>query len=172
MNTAYVYLQLYRLFDDITPVAADCGMLCKKACCKGDDGGMFLFPGEREVFKLLDPDWIRIEKTDFNYTYDGKKYNVPIAFCSGHCDRYQRPLACRIFPLTPYLNSDGKIEIITDPRGKSICPLAKAFLLEDFDAAFVKNIKRAFTLLAKNKQFYDFLKEYSSYLDEFRRFYD
>ena len=30
--------------------------------------------------------------------------------CDGTCDRYQRPLACRIFPLTPYLGKDGKIE--------------------------------------------------------------
>ena len=50
MNTAYIYLQLYKLFDDITPVPVDCGQLCDKACCKGDDSGMFLFPGEKEVF--------------------------------------------------------------------------------------------------------------------------
>ncbi|MCH5210142.1 MAG: hypothetical protein J1F01_04165 [Oscillospiraceae bacterium] len=171
MNTAYVYLQLYRLFDDVTPVEVDCGMLCGKACCKGDDSGMFLFPGEKEVFKLLNPDWIKIDKTDFYYEYDGKKHNVPIAFCSGKCDRYQRPLACRIFPLTPYLNEEGKIEIITDPRAKSVCPLAKAFLHEDYDSVFIKNIKKAFILLAKNKQFYEFLKEYSKYIDEFKRFF-
>ena len=49
MNTAYIYLQLYKLFDDVTPVPVDCGQLCDKACCKGDDSGMFLFPGEKEV---------------------------------------------------------------------------------------------------------------------------
>ena len=42
MNTAYIYLQLYKLFDDVTPVPVDCGQLCDKACCKGDDRGMFL----------------------------------------------------------------------------------------------------------------------------------
>lgn len=172
MNTAYIYLQLYRLFDEVTPVEVDCGQLCRKACCKGDDSGMFLFPGEKEVFKLLSPDWIKTEKTDFTYEYNGKTYNTPIALCSGTCDRYQRPLSCRIFPLTPYLNEQGKIDIIVDPRGKGVCPLAKAFYLEDFDDTFVKNVKKTFTLLAKNKQFYAFLKEYSRYLDEFRRFYD
>ena len=25
MNTAYIYLQLYKLFDDVTPVPVDCG---------------------------------------------------------------------------------------------------------------------------------------------------
>lgn len=171
MNTAYIYLQLYRLFDDITPVPVDCGQLCDKACCKGDDSGMFLFPGEKEVFKLLNPDWIRIEKTDFAYEYNEKTYNTPIAMCSGSCDRYQRPLACRIFPLTPYINDKGKLEIIVDPRGKGICPMAKAFHIEDFDTAFVKNVKKAFALLSKNKQCMSFLQAYSRYIDEFKRFY-
>ena len=112
MNTAYIYLQLYKLFDDVTPVPVDCGQLCDKACCKGDDSGMFLFPGEKEVFNLLNPDWVRIEKTDFTYDYNGKTYTTPIAMCQGYCDRYQRPLACRIFPLTPYLDKSGHMDII------------------------------------------------------------
>lgn len=171
MNTAYLYLQLYRLFDDITPVTADCGGLCDSACCKGDgDSGMFLFPGEYEVYKLLEPDWIDIDKTDMIYKYNGKSYRVPIAFCKGECDRFQRPLSCRIFPLTPHLNSDGKLEIIVDPRAKGICPLAKGFYIEDYDPRFVKNIKRAFSLLMKNERFASFMKVYSDYLDEFRRF--
>lgn len=171
MNSAYIYLQLYRLFDNVTPVNVDCGQLCNKACCQGDDTGMFLFPGERAVFSLLKPDWIRIEKTDFTYEYNGKKHAVPIAMCNGECDRYQRPLACRIFPLTPYLTSDGTVEVIIDPRGKGLCPMSKAFYLDDFNSAFVKNIKNAFTLLCKNRQFYAFMREYSDYLDEFNRFY-
>lgn len=171
MNTAYIYLQLYRLFDDVTPIPVDCGQLCDKACCKGSDSGMFLFPGEKKVFDLLNPKWIKIDKTDFFYEYNGKKYNVPIAMCQGHCDRYQRPMACRIFPLTPYLNESGKLEIIIDPRAKGICPMAKSFYLDDFDENFLKNVRRTFSLLSKNKQFYAFLKEYSAYIDEFRRFY-
>lgn len=172
MNAAYVYLQLYRLFDHITPVAVDCGELCQKACCKGDDSGMYLFPGERSVYELLRPDWVRIEKSDFTYTHGGKSYNVPIAMCNGNCDRYQRPLACRIFPLTPYLTADKKLEIIIDPRAKSICPMAKGFFLEDFDDKFVRNIKKAFTLLMKNKHFSDFMVDYSAYIDSFKRFFD
>lgn len=172
MNTAYVYLQLYRLFDSVTPVSADCGRLCAKACCKGDDSGMFLFPGEKSVFTLLNPDWIKTEKTDFTYKYNGKTYNTPIAVCSGACDRYQRPLACRIFPLTPHLGKDGRLEVIVDPRAKALCPMAKAFLIEDFDDTFVKNIKKAFLLLMKNKRFAAFFEEYSKYIDDFRRFYE
>lgn len=128
MNTAYIYLQLYRLFDEVTPVGIDCGKLCSKACCHGDDSGMFLFPGEKEVYSLLNPGWITIEKTNFTYEYDGKTYTTPIALCKGTCDRYQRPLSCRIFPLTPYLNEQGKIDIHRParkkhlPSGKGIFP--------------------------------------------------
>ena len=172
MNAAYVYLQLYRLFDTVTPVAADCGGLCGKACCKGDDSGMLLFPGEEEVFSLLRPDWITIEKTNLRYSFDGKEYPVSLALCSGKCDRYQRPLACRIFPLTPYMDADGNISVIVDPRGKGICPMAKAFYVSDFEADFVHNIEKAFRLLVKNKRFKAFMRKYSEYIDEFRRFHD
>ena len=65
--------------------------------------------------------------------------------CQGYCDRYQRPLACRIFPLTPYLDKNGHMDIIIDPRAKGVCPMAKGFYLEDFDAVFIKNIKKATT---------------------------
>lgn len=171
MNTAYIYLQLYRLFDDITPIPADCGQLCGKCCCKGDDSGMFLFPGESSVYKLLNPEWIRIENSDLTYVHKGKKYNTEIAMCSGSCDRYQRPLACRIFPLTPYLNKDNKLEIIIDPRAKGICPLAKHFFLDVFDSKFIRNVERSFNLLLKNKHFVDFMRVYSDYIDDFRRFF-
>lgn len=171
MNSAYVYLQLYKLFDSVTPVPVDCGQLCDKACCRGDDSGMLLFPGEEDVYRLLKPDWIRLEKTDFKYEYNGRTHTVLIAMCKGECDRYQRPLACRIFPLTPYMNEDGKIEVIVDPRGKGVCPMAKAFYIEDFNEQFVQNIEKAFKLLSKNKQIKAFLTEYSAYIDEFKRFY-
>ena len=171
MNTAYLYLQLYKLFDNVTPVPADCGGLCEKACCGGDDdNGMLLFPGEYEVYKLLEPDWAKIDKTDMTYNYNGKTYRVPILFCNGECDRYQRPLSCRIFPLTPRLDKNGKLEIITDPRAKAVCPLAKGFFVEDYDARFVENIRRAFTLLMKSERFRSFMKEYTDYLNDFGKF--
>lgn len=172
MNTAYLYLQLYKLFDDTTPVKVDCGGLCNKLCCDGTDSGMLLFPGEYEVFKLLEPDWMSIDKTDMYYKHDNIKYRVPIIFCNGNCDRFQRPLSCRIFPLTPHLDNDGKLEIIIDPRAKSICPLAKGFFIEDFDQRFVKNIERAFKLLMKNARFKSFMKVYTEYINDFLKFTD
>ena len=171
MNSAYIYLQLYRLFDNSTPLTVDCGKLCNSACCSGDDSGMFLFPGEREVYKLLKPDGIKIEMSDLVYSYDGNEYKTPILFCNGDCDRYIRPLACRIFPLTPILDEYGKIQIITDPRAKSICPLAKTLYLDEYDEKFIKSIKKVFILLNKNKRVHSFLVEYTKYINEFTRFF-
>lgn len=170
MNAAYIYLQLYRLFDDCTPIKADCGQLCGSICCAGDDSGMYLFPGEKEVYKLLTPEWAHIEESDFTYDFNGKQYTVPLFMCNGSCDRFSRPLACRIFPLTPYLKNN-KLEIIIDPRAKSICPLAKGLLIDDFDPTFTANVKKAFVFLMKNKHFSHYMKIYSSYLDDFLKFY-
>ena len=171
MNSAYIYLQIYRRFDNNTPIKADCGNLCNSVCCSGDDSGMFLFPGEKEVFKLIKPKGFRIEYSDLTYNYNGGLKRTPILFCDGGCDRYIRPLACRIFPLTPIITESGKIEIITDPRAKSICPLAKTLYLEEYDENFVKSVKQAFVLLAKNKHVLSFLHEYTKYIQEFNRFF-
>lgn len=169
MNAAYVYLQLYRLFDNHTPIGADCGKLCKSACCQGDDCGMYLFPGEKSVFKLLKPKWASVTDSDFTYSKDEKK--VPILFCNGDCDRYQRPLACRIFPLSPYIDKNGVLDIVIDPRAKSVCPLSKALDISEYDPVFVRNVKRAFSILSKNKEVYTFLEAYSRQLDEYIRFF-
>lgn len=171
MNSAYIYLQLYRLFDNTTPLPVDCGKLCSSACCSGDDSGMFLFPGEASVYKLLKPDGFKIEMSDLEYYDNGITKKTPIIFCEGNCDRYVRPLACRIFPLTPILDEDGKVKIITDPRAKSVCPLAKTMYINEYDETFVKAVTKAFILLSKNKHVYAFLKEYTKYINEFNRFF-
>lgn len=170
MNAAYIYLQLYRLFDKSVPTTGDCGKLCQKACCRGDDAGMYLFPGEKKIFELINADWATIEPSEFTYSFGGKEKNVPILFCSGKCDRFQRPLACRIFPLTPYLK-DGKLEIITDPRAKSVCPLSRSFDISDYEPDFVDNIKKTFRILLTNKEFYAFMQAYSEYIAEYFKFF-
>lgn len=169
MNAAYLYLQLYKLFDGVTPLPADCGRLCGKICCDGEsDSGMLLFPGEFEVYRLLEPSWLEIQKTDMTYEYNSKTYRVPIAMCSADCDRFERPLACRIFPLTPHLDKEGRLEIISDPRAKIICPISVD--ADKFDKHFVKNVHRAFSLLMKNERFKAFMRVYSKYLDDFFKF--
>ena len=171
MNSAYVYLQLYRMFDSNTPIPADCGKLCSPACCSGDDAGMFLFPGEIEVYKLLRPEGFRIELSDLEYKDGSETRKTPILFCEGKCDRYVRPLACRIFPLTPVLDDDGRIRIIVDPRAKRVCPLAKTMYIDEFDSGFVRAVRRSFLLLSKNRHVRAFLDEYTRYINEFNRFF-
>ncbi len=36
------------------------------------------------------------------------------------------------------------MDIIVDPRAKGVCPMAKGFYLEDFDAVFIKILKGIF----------------------------
>lgn len=171
MNSAYIYLQIYRLFDKTTPLKFDCGKLCNSACCEGDESGMYLFPGEDSVYRLLNCDWATIEKSDFTYSHNGKTKNVPLLVCKGKCDRYERPLACRIFPLTPYVGKDGKLQVIMDPRAKSVCPIAKELDMDELPEAFSKRVKKAFLPLMKNAEFRAFMKTYSEYLDEFQKFF-
>ncbi len=171
MNSAYAYLQLYRLFDNCTPIPTDCGRFCDKACCKGDDCGMYLFPGEAKVYQMLNPEWARLEKSDFEYPFNSKVKKTPILFCNGNCDRYQRPLACRIFPLTPYITKDKKLEIIIDPRAKALCPLTWDIDISNFDRRFVKNVHKTFSVLSKNKEIYTFLDTYSRQLDDYLKFF-
>ena len=170
MNAAYVYLQLYKLFDNVTPLKHDCGLLCNRACCEGDDCGMYLFPGEKKVYELLNCSWADIEMSEFEYEHDGKVKKTPILFCGSNCDRYQRPLACRIFPLTPYLR-DGKLEIIVDPRAKSVCPLSYSDDINEFEPDFIKNVEKVFRVLLTNREFYSFMKAYSEYIDEYLKFF-
>ena len=72
----------------------NCGRLCDGLCCRGDSQGMWLFPYEEELFK--DKEGFEICETEGNYGY-------PMVICSGECDRRERPLACRIFPLFPVI---------------------------------------------------------------------
>lgn len=171
MNAAYVYLQLYRLFDSLTPTDFDCGKLCGKACCRGDDAGMYLFPGEKKVFDMLSCEWAKIENSDFTYNHNGKEKPVPILFCNGSCDRYQRPLACRIFPLTPLLDADGTLKITIDPRAKAMCPLSRGTSVEDFPPNFVNAVYKTFRILLSNKEFCSFMKAYSEYIREYFKFF-
>ena len=162
------YNSIYTVLGDLTPLKGDCGRACNKACCEGDkDGdGMYLFPGEEEMYTSL-PDWAAISETDFEY--ETGKF-APLFSCDGICDRELRPLSCRIFPLTPYVEN-GKLRIITDPRSKSVCPLGRGLDVDDYDRSFVKNVRTAFVILSKNKEFAAFLEEYSRYLDDYLKFF-
>ena len=102
------------LLADVTPLNFDCGRICGGACCQPDEdgqGGMLLFPGEEALYRLL-PDGFRLEQT-----------NTPLPrstllICDGVCDRKDRPLSCRLFPLLPTVSG-----VRMDRRGWAVCPL-------------------------------------------------
>lgn len=163
MTEKEFYKMIYRRMGALTPIRADCGQLCSRACCEGDcDGdGMYLFPGEEKMYEG-DLTWAKLSRTNFEYE---KGVFAPLLACNGTCDRRERPLACRIFPLTPYIDSSGGLRVKVDPRGRGMCPMA--FLtLEDFDPKFTRAVEAIGRILIKNHHCRAFIKELSAMLDE------
>ena len=136
------YIKLYRLFDDAAPLKTDCGVLCEKACCRGDASvGMLLFPGEETALPTVEA--------------RGRRF----VLCGGNCSRADRPLSCRIFPLFPVPDERGRIRVTADARGCAVCPLARQAENVRFDRRFVRRVKKAGKLLAKDPACLAFLIE-------------
>lgn len=137
-----------------TPLNADCGLICDKACCKGDrETGMLLFPGEDTAFPVKD------------------KNGVRLCVCDGKCDRNTRPLSCIIFPFFPYITEDGKIKAKADIRGISICPLISHKDDVLFSKIFLRRVARAGRILAKDEECRKFMWETSREMDALEKFY-
>ena len=148
----YKYEKLYReanrIIGNKTPLKKDCGQVCGGACCKGDsETGMLLFPFEESVLTVKEKDGVRL------------------AVCSGHCNREERPLSCRIFPLFPYVTPEGKIKVIPDIRGVNICPLVSNFADVKFDKGFLWRVKKVGRLLRTDEECNRFLTETSREID-------
>lgn len=145
------------MLEEITPLKTDCGRCCGAACCAdtGDgENGMLLFPGEEEL-------------------YEGAEgYRVlPAALgkllvCSGKCERTERPLGCRIFPMLPVIR-EGQVRAVTDLRAKGICPLARQGK-SALDPEFIRTVQEAGELLAKDESQRLFLEKLTAEQDELR----
>ncbi len=163
MRCTEFYKQIYKIIGDYTPLDVDCGGLCGGACCDGDEEtGMYLFPGERHMYKPKE-NWYEISDTDF--FVEGKA--VDIFICTGSCPRDKRPLACRIFPLLPYVDEKGKMQVVLDPRGRSICPLARAMKPQDLDPEFVRRVEKAGKIMMKFPPMRKYLTSLSRLADQF-----
>ncbi len=157
------YNYLYRKLNKRTPLEEDCGKLCNNACCEdtdGDEVGMYLFPGEDTLFEGKDN--FRIEESLLGFM--DKK--VKILFCKPYCNRKERPLSCRIFPLFPYIDLMGELKIIIDPRGRSVCPLYKGDI-KDLNGSFVRGVKHIGKILANDPECFEYLFSLSRYIDEY-----
>lgn len=147
-NTENMYRYLYDLFDGVTPLETDCGVLCSAACCKGDGNtGMLLFPNEQTTLAVKNSD-------------EGR-----VAVCEGKCGRSERPLSCRIFPFFPFIDG-GEIEVRIDSRAEIICPLARNYKNVKFDPLFIRRVRVAGRILAKDKECRDFLIEITKQAQE------
>ncbi len=120
------------LLEQVTPLNGDCGRYCGGACCQSDEdgqGGMLLFPGEGALYRDM-PEGFHVEKDD------GVLPGLELLVCSGYCQRKDRPLSCRLFPLLP-TRSGAKM----DGRAWAVCPLmenGKRGLRPDFVEAVAR----------------------------------
>jgi hypothetical protein len=157
------YLQAYNQLGHCTPLKFDCGRLCRKNCCQArdDSEGMWLFPGE-EVALAGEKNFV-IQPTGRRLSNGRTLYWVN---CFGECRREARPLACRIFPLTPRLKRD-LVTVEIDPRAICICPLAEG--RGSLQTEFVRKVGRVCRELAKDPEVFDYLGILTAEIAEFRQ---
>lgn len=163
MTTSERILTARYALEKLTPMKCDCGRTCGAACCHADEdgnGGMLLLPGEESFYSPC-PDWAHLTPSqDFPGQY--------LFTCNGTCERSQRPLACRIFPLTPRVRR-GKIAVELDVRAWPVCPLME-YGLEGMDSAFVAAVREVTVLLCEDKSCREYFEALSSYLEQFEAF--
>ena len=148
--------------NNVTPLKKDCGRVCGARCCRpleGEDTGMLLFPGEAEAYAELEGWTVR------------HAAHGDIVVCPGTCNREERPLSCRFFPLLPLIGDDGAIRVVMDQRARAVCPLARQGK-SALDPAFIDAVREAGELLAQSEEqalFLDVLEEEQQELRELRR---
>ena len=138
-----MYNKIFKILGEHTPLTVDCGVLCDKACCKGDENtGMILFPYEESVL-------------DVKLTSTGDR----LAVCNGECNRNTRPLACRIFPFFPTVDDNGKVFVELDTRAYKVCPIISHSDELLFDPKFLNAVKKVGKILSKDKECLEFLNK-------------
>lgn len=143
------------LLEAVTPLKKDCGAICGGVCCRsleGEETGMLLFPGEEAYY--ADLTGYRIVPGDAG----------PLLICSGTCDRADRPLSCRLFPLLPLLREDD-VKVNIDRRAHAVCPLAVQGK-RAMDPSFVEKVRSVGASLAKDPETRPFLEKLTRMNDE------
>ena len=148
MNYDRLYKRAKKIIGNKTPLYKDCGFLCGKACCRGDENtGMLLFPFEKTSLTVKEKNGIRL------------------AVCEGSCDRGERPLACMLFPFFPYITQDGRVRAVPDIRGRNICPIARNAKNIRMDRGFLIRVKKVGRLLCSDEKCRAFLCDISREAD-------
>ena len=151
------YAEFYKaaksIIGDKTPLYKDCGLICDKACCKGDDStGMLLFPGEETDLRVVEENGNRL------------------CVCNGSCNRANRPLSCMIFPFFPYIDENGKVKAVLDSRGRGVCPLVALGDEVMFNKAFIRRVAKLGRFLKKYEECRKVLVETSREIDKINLF--
>ena len=146
------------LLETLTPLKTDCGRLCGARCCaslEGEETGMLLFPGEEDLYE---------DRMGWRMVPAGKEL---LLICPGTCDRKDRPLACRMFPLMPVIRPDGTTAVRTDERARGICPLARQGK-RAMDPDFTEAVREAGDMLAREPEQRDFLRRLAEEQEELK----
>ena len=152
MSEIDAVLAARELLKDLTPLKTDCGRLCQGACCQGDEAtGMLLFPGEEALYE--DCAFARVVPTGFSLGGTPAQLLV----CSGRCDRKNRPLACRLFPLFLKFREDQTPVLRMDARARAVCPLTD-YGMRALDPEFKQAARRAYDLLLEDETCAKYLK--------------
>ena len=145
MSEIHAVLAARELLENLTPLKTDCGRLCQGACCRGDEAtGMLLFPGEEALYEGCA--FARVVPTDFSLGGTPAQLLV----CDGRCDRKNRPLACRLFPLFLKFREDQPPVLRMDARARAVCPLTD-YGMKALDPEFKQAARRAYDLLLEDK---------------------
>ncbi len=142
---------------EVTPLKTDCGKVCGARCCRSleeEETGMLLFPGEEEDYRGK-PGWT-VKETGTG----------ALVICPGECDRAERPLACRIFPLLPVIR-EGNVRVAADQRARAECPLLRQGI-RGMDPAFTDAVREAGKTLAEDPRQLAFLEKLTEEQDELK----
>ena len=159
-----LYRKAYRMLNNSTPLRFDCGLLCGSRCCSGgSESGMHLLPGEEIMLRGLFPaPEVRSEELG--------GMHISFCVCKGKCDRRFRPLACRIFPLVPFVDGSGKLQVIEDPRVRYICPLLFNNDGVKLRKIFHRKVYRVFQFLSRDPEIRKYIEVLSGILMEYARY--
>lgn len=153
MSAHTAVLTARNLLEKLTPLKTDCGRLCQGACCQGDEKtGMLLFPGEEAFYENCT--FARIIPAGF--MLGGK--DALLLVCNGTCDRENRPLACRLFPLFLKFKEDGVTKLRMDVRAKAVCPLTD-YGIKALDTDFKQAARKAYDILLEDQDCAAYLRE-------------
>ena len=145
MSETHAVLAARELLNHLTPLKTDCGRLCQGACCQGDEAtGMLLFPGEEALYENCA--FARVVPTGFSLGGTPAQLLV----CDGRCDRKNRPLACRLFPLFLKFREDQTPVLRMDARARAVCPLTD-YGMKALDPEFRQAARRAYDLLLEDE---------------------